>query len=385
MTRRGLIVTLVVVCLAAACSSDPGSAQTGSSGAGAEPIAVTITHDACEPAQLRAQPGPVTVSVTNRDAGPEAAFSLLSGDELLGRLEPVVDGPGGTLTLDLAAGTYRIACRSDGGVGGGTLTVGDGTGPADLGQPADLQAAVAAYRGSLQDAAARFAAAATRLQAVIAAGDLAGARQAYADARTAYGPVKDAADNFGEPEPAGQTNLDHVIDAPLDEPPPAGTEPGGLHRIEAGLFTDGSTAEVEPVAAALVTAAGELTGRVAAAQLTAVQVAGGLAGPVGALVTEALRGRAEPASHLDLLDVEAEVEGTRLALDALRGPLDRRDPDLRSTVWARLATVDATLITLGPGGSVPAADASRPLAQALDALADALARVAPALTRPVSS
>jgi iron uptake system EfeUOB component EfeO/EfeM len=111
--------------------------------------------------------------------------------------------------------------------------------------------------------------------------------------------------------------------------------------------------------------------------------------PVDEDVAVALVGRAEPDSHMDLVCVQADVDGLHGLVDALGPAVVRRDPRRGALIAARLASVDAALRGLGgpasfePMGLVDPG-ARRGLAEALDALGDALAPLGATLARPVA-
>ena len=138
MTRRLPVAMLLVVSvIAVACSSGHESSQSTETTSGVATVGVTVVATGCDPDRLVAPAGLVTVAATDHGGGPGAAFSVLSGDELVGRLDPIAEATERSITLDLAAGTYRTACRSGDTVGGGTLVVGAGSGAPQLGQPTD--------------------------------------------------------------------------------------------------------------------------------------------------------------------------------------------------------------------------------------------------------
>ncbi len=381
MGLRVSVVAMSASLLVVGCSSGSRSSQTTATSDGsAAGIAVTLTGSGCEPRSFQAPVGMSRFSVVNH--GPaDGSFAVFAGDRALGRVVGVPRGASTSFDLDLVRGAYRTACQAGSSAGGGTLLVGAAHDSPSLGQPADLLAATTAYRAYLHGQTAQLLVAVGTLRDDLSTGDLEGARASYLTARLIYSRVKVAARNFGNAQLPGVSDLDRSID-----PAPNGAT-SGLPRIAAGLWA-GSTLGLTDVAAALTADVDRFDTRLASVDLDAVSVANGTADQLGDLVNDEVAGQAEPADHLDLVDVQGVVDGSIGALSALRAALARRNPTLEATVTARLATVEQLLTSLRGAAGYPETSAVSPatrrqLASALDASADAFSLVGVVLAQPV--
>ncbi len=100
-----------------ACGSDSASGRT---------IEVSITDEGCDPFQLTAASGSTTFHVKNNGADSITEFEVLdSGGKIIGEKESLTPGLEGTNTIDLAPGSYTLACPGGTAHPTGTLTVSD--------------------------------------------------------------------------------------------------------------------------------------------------------------------------------------------------------------------------------------------------------------------
>ena len=99
--------TVVLVPLLAACGTGT------SSGAATQPgsnVAIVATEYAFEPSALTVPAGEVVFTVRN-DGAEEHEFEILQGDRVIDEVEGLIPGLERDLSVDLAAGEYRIVCQ----------------------------------------------------------------------------------------------------------------------------------------------------------------------------------------------------------------------------------------------------------------------------------
>lgn len=130
--RRLLLVPAALLALpvVAACSSDQGSSSTGASGAA---VTVTASDSACQLARTDLDAGSTSFQVKN--TGSKVTEVYVYGQQggqytkVVSEVENIGPGTSRTMTVDLPAGTYEVACKP-GQTGDGIrtkITVGGGT------------------------------------------------------------------------------------------------------------------------------------------------------------------------------------------------------------------------------------------------------------------
>jgi iron uptake system component EfeO len=310
---------------------------------------------------------------------------VLSGDHVVGQVELLAAGRSSTISLDLPDGMYRTNCQVGAAANPGTLAVGGATGSVGLGQSVDLSRAADAYRAFLVAQADGLIADLEALSGAVARGDLVAAREAYASARSHYGQVEPAADNFGDAEPVGQANLAQALDGPFGAGP---ADPRrGLRLVESGLWGGVPVTSLAPDVAGVLTNAQELRTRLGAMHLDAVEAASGSGDELSQAIVEVRNAVDSRPLVLDVTDLQAAADGARGLLGALHPVLARRHAALDATLAQRWARLDATVATARASAADPdgglASTARASVVEAGDALADAMAQMAPVLDEPV--
>jgi iron uptake system component EfeO len=237
-----------------------------------------------------------------------------------------------------------------------------------------VEAVVADYRGYLQENADELVATTKPFVAAVAAGKLVEAKKLYAAPRIPYERIEPVADSFG--------SLDPKIDARENDV--AAAEFKGFHRIEKALWGEGTTAGMAPVAKQLQADVEALAGKVKGVELQPVQIAEGANGLLGEVSASKITGEEERYSHIDLVDFEANVEGSEAAFEAVKLLLDESDPDLAGEVEAHFKAVFNSLQPYRTeAGFVPYTELTqadtKKLALAIDTLAEKLSQVPAAL------
>lgn len=186
------------------------------------------------------------------------------------------------------------------------------------------EAAVAQYRDYLEENTAELVAKTKPFVAAVVAGNVAEAKDLYPAARIPYERIEPVAGAFGD--------LDPRIDAREDGVP--ADEWGGFHRIEKALWEEDSTKGMAPVAKQLQADVEELDEKVKTVELDAVEIAVGANDLLAEVSGSKITGEEERYSHIDLVDFEANVEGSLAAFEAVKPLLDESDADLSGEIEA---------------------------------------------------
>jgi iron uptake system component EfeO len=237
-----------------------------------------------------------------------------------------------------------------------------------------VEAVVADYRAYLQQNADELVATTEPFVAAVVAGNLAEAKALYAAPRIPYERIEPVADTFGA--------LDPRIDARENDV--AAGEFEGFHRIEKALWEEGTTDGMAPVAGQLQRDVEALAAEVKGVELQPVQIAEGANGLLGEVSASKITGEEERYSHIDLVDFEANVEGSEVAFEAVKPLLDESDPDLAAEIESHFKAVFNSLEPYRTeDGFVSYTELTkadtRKLAREIDALAEELSQVPAAI------
>jgi len=237
-----------------------------------------------------------------------------------------------------------------------------------------VELAVADYRTYLEENTALLVANTKPFVAAVVAGDVGAAKARYAAARIPYERIEPVAESFG--------SLDPRIDARENDVP--ANQFQGFHRIEKALWEEGSTKGMAPVAKQLQADVEELAAKVKTVDLQAVQIANGANELLGEVSASKITGEEERYSHIDLVDFEANVEGSLAAFEAVKGLLDESDPGLSGEIEADFKMVSNSLEPYRtPDGFVSYTELTKAdtkkLAVAIDTLAEKLSQVPAAI------
>ena len=368
-TARVLALTTAVLVAGAATAGlaapAGAAAPAGVPAAKAHKAKVRLTDAGC-PATLRVPAGPITFAVTNDGAESVSEFEILEGDHILGEVENLAPGLDGDFSLTLKAGTYTTYCPG-GDREKGKLIVKGGAGAAL--SPA-AKTAVEQYRAYLVDQAAILVTATKAFAAAVDGGDVAAAKALYGPARIPYERIEPVAETFG--------NLDPEIDAREGDVP--AKDWGGFHKIEKALWVDDTTQGMSEVADELVEHVEELADLIPNVELEPAQIANGSVELLNEVSSSKITGEEERYSRLDLVDFEANVQGSKAAYDTVRPLLAAKNAKLATTIDARFAAVDTALAPYRQGTTFVAYTAltktdTKTLAQAIDSLAEPLSKV----------
>lgn len=352
---RPLAVASGVGALVLALTGCVANSPAGSSAATA--VTVDGSDDTCSLSTTSVPSGPVTFTMTNTGSD-NSEFELLAEDGLriISEKENIGPGTSGSMTVSVPAGDYYTACVP-GLVGEGvraSFTVTDsGTAVEPTGSEKEqVDAAATAYVGYVKDQTGQLVTATDEFLAAYTAGDDEKARSLYPSARAHYERIEPVAESFGD--------LDPKIDFREADVEP-GTEWTGWHRIEKDLWqpaaTDNGGAAYVPLSAderahyadLLTSDTKDLYDEVTASDFTVGidAIANGAVGLMDEVATGKITGEEEIWSHTDLYDFQGNLEGARVAFDGVRDVVDRKDPELASSIDTQLTKVETLLAGYG--------------------------------------
>ncbi|HYN66407.1 MAG TPA: iron uptake system protein EfeO [Ornithinibacter sp.] len=352
------------------CTSSAETSESGSAG----PISVRADDTTCEVSRGEAPTGTVEFTITNSGTKVNEFYVYAEGDRIMGEVENVAPGLTRTFLVELAEpGTYQTACKP-GMVGDGirapfTVT---GTSPAPRSDDQNLAAAVAEYQRYVASQSDAFLAETATFVALVKAGEVDEAKALYPTARSYWERIEPVAESFGDLDPKIDGRAEVV-----DE----GMEFTGYHRLEKDLWVDGLQADSPAIADRLLADVTELVARAKAVELNPLQLANGSKALLDEIATGKITGEEERYSHTDLWDFEANFEGSKAAIAALRPYLQTQDPALVVSIDESGKALGDLLETYREGDGFVLYPALTPadvkaLTDALDAFSEPVARVA---------
>ncbi|GGM15088.1 iron uptake system protein EfeO [Nakamurella endophytica] len=371
-----------------AAGSSAGAASSAAAGSGSR-VTVTITDaQGCAVSPDTVPAGQVTFDLRNVDATGVTELELVAAQRILGERENLTPGFDSTFSVRVDGGAYQIYCP-----GAATervpFTV-TGKAAESTGDIAELlQQAAVEYAGYVDDQVSFLQVPVRQLADAVKAGDLAAARAAYARARPFYERIEPVAESFPDLDPAIDLRVGDVE---------AGTEWTGFHPIEQALFVKKTTKGLGPLADKLVADVKKLqtlTGQLSTATkaddgkgYAPFEIANGASGLLEEVLKSKITGEEEAYSRIDLLDFEANVEGSQQAFATLEPALNRIDPTLVPQITQRFQALTTVLDTYRDpkalGGWTPYQDLSsadkKKLTDALLAVQEPLSAIAGKIT-----
>lgn len=292
---------------------------------------VTSTADGCQVSAASAPSGPISFTVTNTGSQ-VTEFYLLAENELsiVAEVENIAPGASRDLTLVAQPGEYFTVCKPGmvgEGIGKTPFTVTGETVTKSADAQAAEDAAIASYTAYVKTQAAELVPKVEAFVAAYAAGSDDEARRLFPLARVNYERIEPTAEQFGD--------LDPAIDYRKPGAEAEGLEFTGFHRIEMDLWLDEakknypdeqlvalSPAERAAVGDALVADITRLYDLVHGEdfELSLSDITNGAIGLLDEIAAPdgKLPGEENEFAHTDLYDFRANVEGARVAVDAVR-------------------------------------------------------------------
>ncbi|TPM99738.1 iron uptake system protein EfeO [Mesorhizobium sp. B2-1-3A] len=348
--RIGLALSLMLLVAAAAAFTYATRVAQKGRHLAASATSVAITGKSCEPNELSVTAGRHVFQIENR-SDRAVEWEILDGVMVLEERENIAPGFAQTLATRLEPGDYAITC--------GLLSNPRGrlhvlpAANAGAAQKPDLAAyigALAEYKVFLATETDAFVQAAGTFANAVKSGDLAAARTLYPPAEIAYVHLAPVSPLFSD--------LDAAIDARADTFGQREADPdfGGLHRLEYGLFSQGGTDGLAPVADKLASDAAQLKTRIHDLRIMPESMVSGSVAILERLAAPGPDFGDSPYAHGDLTSFEAAVTGVRKVFDLLHPIAARSAPEI-------VTSLDKDFTVLGDMIAVRRAGAS-------DALSD---------------
>ncbi|MFC9993814.1 iron uptake system protein EfeO [Nocardia sp. NPDC127526] len=374
---RAVRIPTAVAAIAAVAAVAGCTAKTDGAG-DSQTIAVTATDSSCEVSKQEVPAGHITLAVENKGDKVTEVYLLYPDDRIVTERENIGPGTKAEITAEVTAGEYVIACKpgmKGDGIRQQVRATGDGA-PAQ--RDPRLDAAVAAYRGYVQQQADETLPLVQTFVAAIEKGDIAAARQAYAPSRIGWERTEPVAESFGDIDPKVDVREDG-----LEE----GQEWTGWHRLEKALWQDNKIGQEEQdLARRLVTDLQDWQQRVGTAEITPTGMANGAKELLDEVATGKVTGEEERYSHTDLVDFHANVEGAQKSYELLKPVVAESDPALVTELDKQFAALYALLAVHRAGDGFVSydkvGDADRKtLSDGVNALAEPLSKLAAAVVK----
>lgn len=376
--------TAVAIVGVAACSSS----DDGDSSSATKTVTVEMTNDGCKVTPDKVDAGPITFEIKNTNAAAVSEVELLQDGKILAERENIAPGMAATsFSHKLDGGTYELYCP--GATNEKTTFTVTGTATKATGSVADqLNAAAAEYKQYVITQVNSLTTATQTLVDAVNAGDVAAAKDAYIKARPYYERIEPIAGSFcangaSDCSTDNAVNLDVAIDARPDALGPGDTWQG-FHFIEKQLWEAGNLDGMKPVAATLLTNVKDLQRLVNEPSFTVkpADIINGAGDLLDEVSTSKLTGEEEAYSHIDFVDMQANIEGSQQAFAIVKPALNEIDPQLTTTIQQAFDRVDSLIDSFrdpnGPGGFKPFNDVTeqqkRDMAAAIIAVKDPLSQ-----------
>lgn len=159
------------------------------------------------------------------------------------------------------------------------------------------------------------------------------AKKLYAEARVFYERIEPIAESFGD--------LDPKIDARETDVEPA--DWSGFHRIEKALWEDQSLEGMDQVADQLYEDVIALQEQVKQVKLSPTQVVAGSMELLNEAAISKITGEEERYSHIDLVDLAANVEGSQAVYHAIIPALQEKNSELADELDKQFIAITDTL------------------------------------------
>ncbi|MER5790156.1 iron uptake system protein EfeO [Streptomyces sp. NPDC001980] len=328
-------VRLTVTAAATVAALTALSACTAKSDAkGDDAIQVTAADAKCETSTKSVPAGHVTLAIENTGSKATEVEILFPDDRIVSEKENIGPGTKYTLTAEVKAGSYEIACRP-GMKGHGVrqkLTV---TGGTVAKRDPKLDAAVAAYREYAQEQADATIPKVETFVNAIKAGDIDAAKDAYAPSRVGWETTEPIAESFGDIDPKTDTRVNDLE---------KGQKWTGWHALEKALWVDKKAgAEQKTLADELLADLKDWQKRVGKAEITPTSMANGAKELLDEVATGKVTGEEDRYSHTDLSDFKANVDGAQKAYELLKPVAQKNDAALTGELDKQFAALDALL------------------------------------------
>lgn len=240
-----------------------------------------------------------------------------------------------------------------------------------------LEKEVSAYKDFATLQLDRFVVETEAFVEAVKAGDIEKAKKLYAPARMYFERSEPIAESFGDLDPRIDARL-----ADIKEEGQGEEDWSGFHKIEYGLWVEGSTAGYEEVADQLLKDVKELRAKVETVEVSPDLMITGAVDLLNEVSTSKITGEEEIYSHTDLYDFKANVEGAEKIFEIFKLKLQEKDTKLVNTLEDNFETLNGLLKKYedGKGGYVSyetlTQDDTKALSTAVDNLGEPLSQMA---------
>ncbi|MER5751303.1 iron uptake system protein EfeO [Streptomyces sp. NPDC002088] len=331
---RAVRLSVVTAAATAAALTAVTGCTEKSDADGAGAIQVTAADSTCKTSTKSVPAGQVTLKIENKGSKATEVEILFPDDRIVSEKENIGPGTKYTLTAEVKAGSYEIACRP-GMKGRGVrqkLTV---TGGSVAKRDPKLDKAVADYREYAQEQADATLPLVKTFVAAVKAGDIDAAKKAFAPSRLGWERTEPVAESFGDIDPKVDVREDGLED---------GQKWTGWHRLEKALWQDKKIgAEEKTLADQLVTDLTDWQKRVGKAEITPTSMANGAKELLDEVATGKVTGEEDRYSHTDLSDFKGNVEGAQKAYELLKPVAQKNDAALTTELDKQFAALDTLL------------------------------------------
>ncbi|WP_369143921.1 iron uptake system protein EfeO [Streptomyces sp. R44] len=325
---------------AAALTAVTGCAEKSDSKAEDGAITVVAKDDSCEVSKKEFPAGHVKLAVENRGSKITEVYVLFPDDRIVTERENIGPGTKATITAEIKAGDYAIACKP--GMKGDGIrqqVKATGKGAATAKRSPEMDAAVAAYRQYVQAQADETLPKVKVFTDAVRAGDVEAAKKAYADSRIGWERTEPVAESFGDIDPKVDVREDGLEDG--QDPAKDWT---GWHRLEKALWQDKKIGDREKQLADLLDKdLADWVKRVGKAEITPTSMANGAKELLDEVSSGKVTGEEERYSHTDLVDFKANVEGAQKSFELLKPVAAKNDPKLVAELDKQFAALNTLL------------------------------------------
>ncbi|WP_330238571.1 iron uptake system protein EfeO [Streptomyces sp. NBC_00525] len=377
---RAVRLSVVTAAVTAAALTAVTGCSEKSDGKGEGAVEVIAKDDSCEVSRTKLPAGHIELAVQNKGSKVTEVYILFPDDRIVAERENIGPGTKATITAEIKAGSYEIACKP-GMKGHGIRQKIEVSGGKAVKRSPEMDKAVAAYRTYVQAQADQTLPKAKVFTDAVAAGDIEAAKKAYADSRIGWERTEPVAESFGDIDPKVDVREDG-----LEE----GQKWTGWHRLEKALWQDKKLgAEEKALAPVLYKDLVDWQKRVGTAEITPTSMANGAKELLDEVATGKVTGEEERYSHTDLVDFKANVEGAEQSYKLLRSIAAKNDSALTETLDKRFGELNKLLEKYRKDRStyeftsydkVGKAD-RKELSDAVNALAEPLSKLAAAVTK----
>ncbi|WP_433355311.1 iron uptake system protein EfeO [Microtetraspora malaysiensis] len=376
MRTPAAVAVAVLGLLAAACS---GTADTTASGGAGTPgkITVAASDTECKVGATELPAGTSTFSITNNGSKVTEFYVYAGGDRVMGEVENIVPGLTREVMVELPAGTYEAACKP-GMVGKGIRNPLKVTGDhKPLSDDAKLSEATASYKRYIKTQSETLLTKTQEFVDAVKAGDIDKAKQLYPVARTYWERIEPVAEIFGDLDPAIDARENDIEN---------GEQWTGFHRLEKDLWVKKDVSKDGPIADRLMTDIKTIVEKANEATISPLLLGNGAKGLLDEVATGKITGEENRYAHTDLWDFDANLEGSKAAVQALRPVLEERDPALVKTLDEKFAAAEAALEAhrSGDGWKLHtdlSKDDLKKLSDVINALSEPISRIASTVSK----